>query len=99
MYKGYIIISPALVWNNKSILKLEADYSNNDKELNKAVFIAYGSLDDKDSIINPTDEFISMIKIHNYLDLKFVPKIFEMETHISVFSTALTNGFKTIFFH
>lgn len=97
MFKGYIIISPALVWNNKSILKLETGYFSIHKELNKAVYIAYGSLDDKDWVINPTDEFISMIKIHNYLDLKFVPKIFEGETHISVFSTALTNGLKTIF--
>lgn len=98
MFKGYIIISPALVWNSKSILKLETEYFSNYKELKKAVYISYGSLDDKDWVIDPTDEFVNIIKMHNYLDLKFVPKIFEGETHISVFSTALTNGLKTVFF-
>jgi predicted alpha/beta superfamily hydrolase len=97
LFEGYIIIAPSLVWNNKSILKLETEYSSNHKELNKTVYIAYGSLDDKDWVINPTDEFIQMIKMRNYQGLKFVPQIFEGETHISVFSTAHTNGLKTLF--
>ena len=97
MFHGYIIIAPTLVWNNKSILKLETEYFNSHKELNKTVYISYGSLDYKDWVINATVEFISMIKMHNYQGLKFVPKIFEGETHISVLSTALTNGLKTIF--
>lgn len=97
MFKSYIIISPALVWNNKSILKLETDYFSIHKELNKAVYVAYGSLDDKDWVINPTNEFMNVIKMHNYKGLTFIPKIFDGETHISVFSTALTNGLKTIF--
>ena len=32
MFKGYIIIAPCLVWNNKSILKMENEYFNNHKE-------------------------------------------------------------------
>jgi uncharacterized protein len=97
MFQGYIISAPTLVWNNNSILKLETEYFNSHKELNKTVYISYGSLDYKDWVINPSDEFIKMIRIHNYKGLTFVPKIFEGETHISVFSTALTNGLKTIF--
>jgi predicted alpha/beta superfamily hydrolase len=97
MFKGYIIIAPSLVWNDKSVLKMETEYFTNHKELNKTVYIAYGSLDDKDWIINPTDEFFKNIKMHNYNGLKFVPQIFEGETHISVYSTALTNGLKTLF--
>jgi hypothetical protein len=97
MFKGYIIIAPSLVWNDKSVLKMETEYFTNHKELNKTVYIAYGSLDDKDWIINPTDEFIKNIKMHNYNGLKIVPQIFEGETHISVYSTALTNGLKTLF--
>ena len=65
MFKGYIIIAPSLVWNDKSVLKMETEYFTNHKELNKTVYIAYGSLDDKDWIINPTDEFIKNIKMHN----------------------------------
>jgi hypothetical protein len=97
MFNGYIIIAPPLSWNYKSIFKLEAEYFSNHKELNKTVFIAYGTLDDKELIINPTDKFINNIQLRNYEGLKFVPQIFEGETHISVYSTALTNGLKTIF--
>jgi hypothetical protein len=97
LFNGYIITAPPLSWNYKSIFKLETEYFSNHKELNKTVYIAYGTLDDKDLIINPTNEFIKNIQMQNYGGLKFVPQIFEGETHILVYSTALTNGLKTIF--
>jgi hypothetical protein len=59
--------------------------------------MACGSLDDKDLIINPVNEFIKTIQMRNYVGLKFVSQIFEGETHISVYATALTHGLKTIF--
>jgi uncharacterized protein len=97
LFKEYIIIAPCLVWNNKSILKMEEEYFNNHKDLNKLVYMTYGSLDSKEIIINSTNELVQTIQKRNYEGLKFTPRIFEGETHISVFSTALTNGLKTIF--
>ncbi len=97
MFNGYIIIAPPLSWNYKSIFKLETEYFRNHTELDKTVYMAYGTLDDKDLIIDPTDEFIRIIQMRNYEGLKFVPQIFEGETHISVYSTALTNGLKNVF--
>lgn len=97
LLQGYIIISPSLIWNDKSILKLEVEYFNNHKELNKVVYVAYGSMDSKRWVINPTNEIIDKIQTRNYEGLKFDSRIFEGETHISVFSTALTNGLKTLF--
>jgi uncharacterized protein len=98
LFKGYIIIAPSLGWNSNSILKMEDDYSGNHKELNKLVYMAYGSLDNnKVLVVNPTFEFIHTIKMRNYVRLKFISQVFEGEGHISVFSTALTNGLKSIF--
>jgi predicted alpha/beta superfamily hydrolase len=97
MFREYIIIAPSLVWNNHSILKMETEYFNKHKELNKSVYMAYGSLDSKDWIIDSTDELIKMVKTRNYQGLKFETRVFEGETHISVFSTALTHGLKSIF--
>jgi predicted alpha/beta superfamily hydrolase len=97
MFKGYIIIAPSLVWNDKSILKMEVNYFNKHKELNKLVYMAYGSLDSKDWIINPTNELIQTIQVRNYEGLRFTPQVFEGETHISVYPVALTHGLKTIF--
>ena len=77
---------------------MEDDYSGNHKELNKLVYMAYGSLDNNKVLVaNPTIEFIHTIQKHNYEGLRFTSQVFEGETHISVFSTALTNGLKTIF--
>lgn len=97
MFKGYIILSPVLVWDSKCVLKLETEYFVNHKELNKTVYIAYSSLDEKEDIINPTDEFIKMIQMHNYKRLKLVTGILEGQTHASGFSIGITNGMKTLF--
>ena len=97
LFKGYIIISPSLIWNNKSVLKLESEYFVNHKDLNKAVYIAYGSLDSKEVIISPATELIQMIQMHKYIGLRLVTRVFEGETHMSVPSVAITNGLKTLF--
>jgi hypothetical protein len=54
-------------------------------------------LDNENWVINPTNELIQQIQTRNYEGLKFDSRIFEGETHISVYSTALTNGLKSIF--
>jgi predicted alpha/beta superfamily hydrolase len=97
LFKGYIIADPSLFWNSKSILKLENEYFRNHKELNCTVYMTYGSLDNKELIIDPTNELIKMIQMHNYQGLKLVTRVFEGETHVSVYSTAITNGMKTLF--
>ena len=76
---------------------MEVEYINTHKELNKVVYMAYGSLDDENWVINPTNELIQTIQTRNYGGLKFDSRIFEGETHKSVYSTALTNGLKSIF--
>jgi predicted alpha/beta superfamily hydrolase len=97
MFKGYIIISPALFWNDNSILKTEADYFSNHKELKKSVYIAYGSLDNRDWTIDPTNELLKVIEKHNYTGLQFSSQIFDGETHVSVYPIALTHGLKAVF--
>jgi predicted alpha/beta superfamily hydrolase len=97
MFKDYIIISPSLFWNGNSILKTEADYFIRQKELNKIVYMAYGSLDNKDWVINPTNELIKVLQIHKYEGLNFIQEVFKGETHISVYPVALTHGLKAAF--
>ncbi|MGA1977640.1 MAG: alpha/beta hydrolase-fold protein [Bacteroidales bacterium] len=97
LFKSYIIISPSLFWNDNSILKTEAEYFGKHKDLDKTVYMAYGSLDSKDWTINPSNELIQNIQAHNYADFKFTSEIFEGETHISVYPIALTHGLKDVF--
>jgi uncharacterized protein len=97
LFQGYIIDDPLLFWNRKSILKLENEYFSNNNDLNCTVFMTYGSLDSKELIINPTNELIQMVEMHKYQGMKLVTRVFEGETHVSVLSTAITNGMKTLF--
>jgi predicted alpha/beta superfamily hydrolase len=98
LFKGYIIIAPSLGWNNNSILKMEDEFYKNHKELNKLLYMAYGSLDNnKVLVVNPSKDFMQTFQKRNYTGLKFVPEVLEGETHISVYATALTHGLKTIF--
>jgi predicted alpha/beta superfamily hydrolase len=97
MFKSYIIISPSLFWNGNSILKTETGYFLEHKKLNKVVYLAYGTLDDKDWVINPSDSFIRVLQQRNYEGLVFTPEIFKGETHVSVLPVALTHGLKAIF--
>jgi predicted alpha/beta superfamily hydrolase len=98
LFKGYIIVAPGLGWNNNSILKMEDEFYKNHKELNKLLYMAYGSLDNnKVLVVNPSKDFMQTIQKRNYAGLKFVPEVLEGETHISVYATALTHGLKTIF--
>jgi len=101
LFKGYIISSPPIIWNNKSLLKLEAEYFSNHKELNKIVYLDIGSLEDKipynKESINLINELSQNIQAHKYEGLRLVTRIFEGETHSSVTSAALSNGMRTLF--
>jgi hypothetical protein len=97
LFKHYIIISPALNWRKESTFKCETEYYANHKELNKTVYIGYASMDNKKWCINPTNEIIKTIQMRNYAGLKLVSQVLEGETHISVYTVALTHGLKTVF--
>ncbi len=99
LFKGYIISSPPVHWNNKSLLKLEAEYFSNHKELNKIVYLSIGSLENwrNNEFINNLNELSQNIQTHNYKGLTLVTRIFEGETHSSVPPTVLNNGMRTLF--
>jgi uncharacterized protein len=101
LFKGYIISSPPLIWNNKSILKLEAEYFSNHKELDKIVLLDIGSLETKipfnEQSLNLINELSQNIQTHNYKGLTLVTRVFEEESHASVTSTAISNGLRILF--
>jgi uncharacterized protein len=97
MFKSYIIISPSLFFNKNSILITEAEYFRKHKELNKTVYMAYGSSDNNDWVINPTTELLKIVDTRKYEGFKFTQQVFKGETHISVFPVALTHGLKVVF--
>ncbi|HVN58289.1 MAG TPA: alpha/beta hydrolase-fold protein [Bacteroidales bacterium] len=96
MFNGYIIGSPSLWWDHKYILKLENEYHNNHSDLNKTVYFANGSLEDK-NMTGSTYELVQSMQKHNYRGLALSNKVFEDETHISVITAILDHGMRALF--
>lgn len=95
LFNNYIILGPALLWNDKEIFKQELKYSENHTTLNANIFTSIGELDDED-ITKPWIEFVNQVKSRNYYGLNVDTLTIENETHLSMLPAALTRGLKTI---
>lgn len=93
LFDNYIILGPALLWNDKEIFKKENKYFESHKTLNTNVFTAIGILDDK-TITEPWTEFVTLIKARNYSGLTFNTWIIDKETHLSMLPAGLYRGLK-----
>lgn len=96
LFNKYVIISPALFWNNEYLLNLEESFSLNNKTLNATVYTTVGSLEDA-IFINPWQKLIERIKLHNYNGLKLFAKISENETHYTIIPYISTHGLISVF--
>lgn len=97
LFKNYIMSGAApLFWDNKIIFDIEAKYFISNKNLSATVFTAVGEFEPQ-YIIQPWKEFNEIIAKRNYVGLNFHNKIFEGETHLSTWPSALTRGIKIIF--
>ena len=95
LFDKYILAGPALIWNNKEIYKKEKEFAGNSFSLEKVVFTAIGTLDEK-NITEPWYEFFNLLKSRNYRGLDLYTWVVEGETHLSMFPAALVRGLKTV---
>jgi len=94
LFDNYIILGPALLWNDKEIFKQESRFAENHSALNANVFTAIGELDHED-VKTPFTEFIDQIKSRNYKGLTLNTWVIEDETHLSMLPASVTRGLKT----
>ncbi len=97
LFDNYIIISPGLVWDNCLVCKLENDFYNSGKILDKKAFISISSEDSKDLIIEPTITLVDSLKSRKYKGFDLIYEFYENETHFSGYPRALTTGLKRIY--
>lgn len=99
MFDKYIILAPALIWDNKLVERKENEYYQKHKELNKTIYFALSADDSRlamnNEVINkPAQEFIEKVKSRNYKNLKLFTDYVEKGTHISFFPGAFTEGLR-----
>ncbi len=97
LFNRYIIIAPALLWNDKAIFRLEEEFSKGHNTLEAIVYSVVGELDDAEKLVFPFQEFFEIVGKRRYKKLKLTAEIKEGETHMSVYPGGFTQGLRIVF--
>lgn len=97
LFNKYIISSPTVSWDNKTIFKDEETYFQKHGELKADVFISFGS--DEGESFHPENvkEMITKIESRNYSGLKLITRVFDKGGHFTVPSEAMNYGLAAVF--
>lgn len=100
-FQRYVAISPAIYWADRLLLDLEAELAARTANLPARVFLAAGSLEEAH---DPRQGFVSnlyaleaRLRQRAYPSLEMALRVFEGETHMSVFPGAVTRGLGEVF--
>lgn len=93
LFTDYIIGSPSLWYDNRTIFNMETQYAKSNKRLPVSVTMFVGSLETR---INPmVEDLLNMekqIRSRNYQDLNLHVEVLQNENHHSVFPGLLSKG-------
>jgi hypothetical protein len=100
-FQRYIAISPAIYWADRLLLDLEAQMAAKAADLPANLFLAAGSLEEAH---DPRQGFVSnlyaleaRLRQRAYPSLHMDLRIFDGETHMSVYPGAVTRGLGAVF--
>jgi uncharacterized protein len=96
VFNRYVIISPAVFWDEELIQKKEEEYSVRNKSLKAVVYTVVGSKESS-YMIEPWKHLTESIQKHNYDGLRFMNKIVEGETHYTIMPYIVTHGLISVF--
>jgi uncharacterized protein len=95
MFDNYLMVSPALIWNDKYLFSLNREALKSRKSIIKA-FTAIGTLDEE-KIIIPWRQMNYLIVSEKYEKVSWTFKEYDNQTHLSVLPIAITDGLKKLF--
>lgn len=90
-FAGYIAISPAALWDNGALARLDNEYAKQNKTLNGRMFISYGSAEYK-VFLGPIISFQKQIAGRKYKGLELLNYGMEGLDHAGVKSEGYTRG-------
>ena len=96
LFSHYLIGSPSLWWDDQIIFEFEKSYVNNRNDLSARVYLSVGEQDSEVQVAL-AEKMSDTLKSREYhgLELKF--RVFEGETHTSVFPTTMVHGLRYLF--
>ncbi len=96
LFKRYIAISPALLWDDELLIKDEEKFSKEHKSLESIIYTAVGSLEGE-FIKRLWKQLISNMNSRGYDGMKLKSEIAEGETHYTIIPYIVTHGLKSVF--
>ncbi len=96
IFKRYVMISPALFWDNNYLLKQEKNFHAKTKSLNAIIYTSVGSLEES-KFLETWKEFTGSLKKHEYSGLNLSAEISPNETHYTIIPHLATRGLISVF--
>lgn len=96
LFQRYVLISPALFWDNEFIIKMEKSYYETHNSLNAIIYTTVGSLEDS-IFVNSWQRLIDNMNFHKYFNLQLEAQISQNETHYTIIPYISTHGLISVF--
>jgi uncharacterized protein len=99
-FNRYIVISPSLWWNDRAILKAEAEYAGDKGSFAADVFLGVGELEEHEDasarMVSNLAELSFRLQSPSYSGLRVIHHVFAEESHLSVTPAAIARGLREI---
>ena len=82
LFNRYIIISPALWWDNEIVFKYEKEFAKKNSSLNAKLFISSGKYEEKIDTDNGFNRFTKQLKASKYKGLEIESMIIDRMGHL-----------------
>jgi hypothetical protein len=100
-FQRYIAISPALYWGGRRLFALEAALAARADDLNAHLFLAAGALEEahdaRQAFVSNLYAMEAQLRSRAYPSLDLALRVFDGETHMSVYPGAVTRGLGEVF--
>jgi uncharacterized protein len=100
-FRRYVILSPALWWDNDTIFAREAAYAAHSADLPARVFLGVGGREDEDGApylpVTKLARMAAVLRERRYPSLEVTHHVFPEETHMSVYPGAFVRGMRAVF--
>jgi len=100
-FQRYVAISPAIYWGGGKLFELEETLAARVWDLSASVYLAVGELEEahdvKQAFVSNVYRLEAALRARNYPSLTLERRVFEGETHMSVYPGAVTRGLGSVF--
>lgn len=100
-FARHLAISPSLWWANRHIMACEERYAKAHDDLDTQLYLCIGAAEEAQApdarMVSEFEIFTRQLEARNYSSLSLQHEILPDQTHVSVFTPAISNGIRRLF--